>query len=130
MRPTVRMVSVVCSVASTRWPVSAALSAISIVSSSRISPTKMTSGSWRSAARNAAAKLAVSIPISRWLMLDIWSLCMNSIGSSTVTMCSERVALRCAIMLAIDVLLPFPAAPTTSTIPFCFSTSSRVTGIG
>ena len=33
-------------------------------------------------------------------------------------------------MLAIDVLLPLPAAPTTSTIPFCFSASSRVTGIG
>ena len=55
---------------------------------------------------------------------------MNSIGSSTVTMCSERVAFRCAIMLAIEVLLPLPAAPTTRTIPFCFSTSSFVTGIG
>ena len=90
----------------------------------------MTSGSWRSAARSAAAKLAVSMPTSRWLMLDIRSLCMNSIGSSTVTMCSARVAFRCAIMLAIDVLFPLPAAPTTSTIPFCFSTSSLVTGIG
>ena len=38
MRPTVRIVSVVWRVASTRWPVSAALSAISIVSSSRIFP--------------------------------------------------------------------------------------------
>ncbi len=90
----------------------------------------MTSGSCRSAARSAAAKLTVSMPISRWLMLAIWSLWMNSIGSSTVTMWSGRVAFRCPIMLAIEVLLPLPAAPTTSTIPFCFSQSSRETGIG
>ena len=51
MRLTVRPQSLVCSVAITRCPVSAALRAISIVSSSRISPTKMTSGSCRSAAR-------------------------------------------------------------------------------
>ena len=47
----------VWSVESTRWPVSAALSAMSIVSSSRISPTRITSGSWRSAARSASAKV-------------------------------------------------------------------------
>ena len=39
-------------------------------------------------------------------------------GSSTVTMCSACVALRCAIIAAIDVLLPLPAAPTTRTMPF------------
>ena len=33
-------------------------------------------------------------------------------------------------MLATDVLLPLPAAPTTSTIPFWRSASSRVTGMG
>ena len=43
----------VCSVPKTRWPVSAAVSAIAIVSRSRISPTRITSGSWRSAARSA-----------------------------------------------------------------------------
>ena len=46
----------VCSVASTRWPVSAAVSAVEIVSRSRISPTRITSGSWRSAPRSASAK--------------------------------------------------------------------------
>ena len=52
-RATVRVTSCVCSVDSTRWPVSEARRAMSMVSSSRISPTRMTSGSWRSAARRA-----------------------------------------------------------------------------
>ena len=39
--------SFVCSVDRTRWPVSAALTAISAVSKSRISPTRMMFGSWR-----------------------------------------------------------------------------------
>ena len=47
MRDTVEATSVVCSVESTRCPVSAAASAIRIVSGSRISPTTMTSGAWR-----------------------------------------------------------------------------------
>ena len=46
-RVTVDGASLVCSVESTRWPVSAALTAISAVSKSRISPTMMMSGSWR-----------------------------------------------------------------------------------
>ena len=49
--------SLVCSVESTRWPVSAALTAISAVSKSRISPTRMMFGSWRRNERSAAAKL-------------------------------------------------------------------------
>ncbi len=39
--------SLVCRVEKTRWPVSDAWIAISAVSTSRISPTMMTSGSWR-----------------------------------------------------------------------------------
>ena len=46
----------VCRVAKTRWPVSAAVSAVEIVSRSRISPRRITSGSWRSAPRSASAK--------------------------------------------------------------------------
>ena len=57
MRSTVLDALCVCSVPRTRWPVSAAVSAIAIVSRSRISPTRITSGSWRSAARSASAKL-------------------------------------------------------------------------
>ena len=50
----------VCSVESTRCPVSAASSAISMVSLSRISPTRITLGACRNAARKASAKLGVS----------------------------------------------------------------------
>ena len=56
MRSTVFDASMVCSVENTRWPVSAAVSAISIVSRSRISPTRITFGACRSAARSAARK--------------------------------------------------------------------------
>src|SRR3954469_17794961 len=45
--------STVWSVESTRWPVSAADRAVWTVSSSRISPTRMTSGAWRSTRRSA-----------------------------------------------------------------------------
>ena len=53
MREMVSVASSVCSVESTRWPVSAAVSAVSMVSESRISPTRITSGSWRSALLSA-----------------------------------------------------------------------------
>ena len=45
MRLTVPWAPVVCSVPNTTWPVSAAVMAASIVSKSRISPTRITSGS-------------------------------------------------------------------------------------
>ena len=45
MRLMVSVASIVCNVEMTRWPVSAAESAASAVSLSRISPMKMTSGS-------------------------------------------------------------------------------------
>ena len=51
MRLTVAEALEVCSVLRTRWPVSPAPNTISIVSRSRISPTKMTFGAWRMAAR-------------------------------------------------------------------------------
>ena len=67
----VSVASRVWSVENTRWPVSAACRAVSIVSMSRISPTRMTSGSWRSALRRAWANERVSLPISRWLRIDL-----------------------------------------------------------
>ena len=75
--------SLVCSVDSTRWPVSAALTAISAVSKSRISPTRMMLGSWRRKARSAEAKLSpICSFIWTWLMPASW----NSTGSSAVMM--------------------------------------------
>src|SRR6266478_1717709 len=55
----VSVASRVCKVEKTKWPVSAASSAVEIVSRSRISPTRMTSGSWRKAARKAVENVAV-----------------------------------------------------------------------
>ena len=49
---------------------SAAEIAASMVSRSRISPTRITSGSCRSARRNASEKDGTSGPISRWVMTD------------------------------------------------------------
>ena len=50
--------SLVCSVVSTRWPVSADSIAIWAVSRSRISPTMITSGSARTIERSPAAKVS------------------------------------------------------------------------
>ena len=110
-------VSCVCSVANTRWPVSAAVIAVPIVSRSRISPTRITSGSWRSAAFSASAKLVASAPSSRWLTMHFLCWCRNSIGSSIVMMCSSRVALITSISDASVVDLPEPVGPVTSTSP-------------
>src|SRR5881392_342338 len=75
--------SVVWSVENTRCPVSAALSAVSSVSISRISPIRITSGACRSTWRSAALNESVSFPTSRCEMLDRLSRCRNSIGSSS-----------------------------------------------
>ena len=63
MRLIVWPVSIVCSVLSTRWPVSAAFRPISTVSRSRISPTRMIFGRLRKAARRPLAKVSKSLPI-------------------------------------------------------------------
>ena len=75
--------SLVCSVDSTRWPVCAALIAMSAVSRSRISPTMMMSGSCRRNARSAAAKVRPAFSLTlTWLMPGSWI----SAGSSAVEM--------------------------------------------
>ena len=75
--------SFVCSVESTRWPVSAALMAISAVSKSRISPTRMMFGSWRRNDRSVAAKFnPIDSFICTWLIPGR----LNSTGSSAVMM--------------------------------------------
>ena len=128
MRSTVCGASWVWSVAKTRWPVSAAVRAVPIVSMSRISPTRITSGSWRSAAFRPAAKDGASWPISRWLTMQRLWRCRNSIGSSIVRMCSSRVSLISLISEASEVDLPEPVGPVTRTIPRGFLANSRTTG--
>ena len=119
--------SCVWSVAKTRWPVSAAVSAVPIVSMSRISPTRITSGSWRSAAFSASEKDGASEPSSRWLTMQRLCECRNSIGSSMVMMCSSRVSLISLISEASVVDLPEPVGPVTSTIPRGFLPKLRTT---
>ena len=128
MRSTVCGASCVCSVAKTRWPVSAAVRAVPIVSMSRISPTRMTSGSWRRAALRPSAKLGASAPSSRWLTMQRLWLCRNSIGSSIVRMCSSRVSLISLMIEASVVDLPEPVGPVTSTRPRGFLAKVRMTG--
>ncbi len=75
--------SFVCSVESTRCPVSAACTALSAVSPSRISPTITMSGSWRSTVRSVEAKvMSICGRTCTWLK----SSNTISIGSSIVTM--------------------------------------------
>ena len=129
IRLTVSVAFSVWRVEKTRWPVSAACSATDIVSGSRISPTRMTSGSSRSAARSATAKLVESWPISRWLTTQLISSCMNSIGSSIVMMWSFRLRLMKSTIAASVVDLPEPVMPVQRTSPRrCIESCSRTGG--
>ena len=69
----------------------AAVSAVSIVSRSRISPTRITSGSWRSAPFSAPGKDWASDADLALVDDALLVRCRNSIGSSIVRMCSSRV---------------------------------------
>ena len=75
--------SLVCSVESTRWPVSAASIAICAVSRSRISPTMMMSGSARIIERRPAANVRPAFLLTwTWVSPSSW----YSTGSSIVMM--------------------------------------------
>src|SRR3569623_1644429 len=107
----------VCSVPNTRWPVSAAVIARRIVSRSRISPTRMQSGSSRSAERSALENDSVIGPTSRWFSRHFLDSCRNSIGSSSVRLWPYSVSFRWLIIAARVVDLPEPVGPVTSTMP-------------
>ena len=117
----------VCRVERTRWPVSAAVSTVCIVSTSRISPTMITSGSWRNEFFSASRKLGVSVPTSRCEMAAVLSWKRNSIGSSMVTMCSGSLSETCEIIAASVVDLPEPVGPVTSTRPSGMAVRSLMT---
>ena len=117
MRSTVFAAELVCRVPNTRWPVSAAVRASRIVSRSRSSPTRMTSGSSRSAERSASPKPRVCRWISRWLTRHFRLRWTNSIGSSMVRMCPRSDAFLWSIIAASVVDLPEPVGPVTSTTP-------------
>ena len=77
----------------------------------------MTLGAWRRAARRARAKVWVSLPTSRWLMVDMAWGWRYSIGSSMVMMWTALSWLILLMMAARVVDLPEPVGPVTSTIP-------------
>ena len=62
-------------------------------------------------AAHARPNDAVSIPTSRWLMIDGRSRCRYSIGSSIVTMCRDLVSLMWLMIAASVVDLPEPVVP-------------------
>ncbi len=113
-RVTALEASLVCSVASTRWPVSEACTAICAVSASRISPIMITSGSWRSRARRVRAKVR-SILALTW----VWPMPASSYstGSSTVRMLVVEVSSRPRAAYSV-VVFPEPVGPVTSTMPW------------
>ena len=85
-------VSWVCSVAKTRWPVSAAVSAVR----DRLQVAHLADEDHVGvlAQRGAAARRrrsGASAPSSRWLTMHFLCVWRNSIGSSIVMMCSSRV---------------------------------------
>ena len=87
-RVTVAAALLVCTVDSTRWPVSEAWIDICAVSRSRISPTMMMSGSWRSMERRPCAKVRPIFGCTWiWLTPTSW----YSIGSSTVKILRSAV---------------------------------------
>ena len=128
MRLTASYVEFVCSVANTRCPVSAMVSAASMVSRSRISPMRMMSGSWRSTYLSAVGNDAVSAPTSRWLTMHFLWWWMYSTGSSMVMMCAWRVPLMRSSIAASVVDLPEPVGPVSNTRPFCRFVNSRTIG--
>ncbi len=110
--------STVWRVLKTRWPVSAALSPISTVSLSRISPTKMIFGACLSAARRPLANVSKSVPISLWLNVAFLCGCWNSTGSSRVTTWTDLLSFISLRSAAREVVFPVPVAPVTSIVPF------------
>ena len=111
MRLIVSVASRVCSVLITRWPVSAAVSAVSIVSKSRISPTRITSGSWRSA-RAQRGREALRVDADLALIHD-----RAAVADQELDRILDRhdVLVRCALMWSIIaasvVDLPEPVVP-------------------
>ena len=111
-------------------PVSEAVIASEIVSRSRISPTRMTSGSSRSAALSARANEAVWCGTCRWFTSASLFWWTNSTGSSTVMMWQGRVSLIRSMSAASVVDFPHPDGPVTRTSPCVSFMMSETVGPG
>ncbi len=107
----------VCRVEKIRWPVSAAVMAVWIVGQSRISPTMITSGSWRIRFFRASGKLGVSVPTSRCETAALPYGKRYSIGSSIVMTWTGRVSITDWMIAASVVDFPEPVGPVMRTNP-------------
>ena len=126
MRSSAWLVEFACSVHITRWPVSAKAIACSIVSRSRTSPIRITSGAWRSVFFSATCQVSQSTPTSRCEMMQFLCGCTYSIGSSIVMMWPFEFSLRYPTIAASEVDLPEPVAPTTMMMPRLAIASSLI----
>ena len=106
--------SVACSDESTKWPVSADCTAIRAVSTSRISPTRMTSGSWRRIDLSPPAKVMPACSLI-WIWLIEWK--TYSTGSSIVMMLRSAVSISPSEAYSV-VVLPPPVGPAQITMPY------------
>ena len=119
-RITAEGASLVCSVDSTRWPVSDASTAICAVSRSRISPTMMMSGSWRRNERRAVAKVR---PAFLLICTCETPASWYSTGSSTVMMFFSTELILCRTEYSV-VVLPDPVGPVVRNMPLGWATIS------
>ncbi len=117
-----------CTVAKTWWPVSAARRAIRIVSLSRSSPTRITSGSCRSACLSPCSNDGVSWPTSSCEIMAFWLVCTYSTGSSIVMILQRNELLSRSTIAARVVLLPLPVVPVSRVIPRSDRVMSRKHG--
>ena len=108
------MASFVCKVEKTKCPVNAARIAISVVSTSRISPTITTFGSPRKILLNPAAKVRL---ISGFTAICTTPGILFSTGSSIVTI-RRSFVFRDAKKVYSVVDFPDPVGPVIKTIPF------------
>ena len=91
----------------------AARKAMAAVSSSRISPTRMISGSWRSMERMPPAKSSLAVALAEvCLIMEVG----YSTGSSRVMMLTDSVFRNCKIEYKV-VVLPLPVGPVTRMRP-------------
>ena len=106
---------------------SAARRAIRIVSLSRSSPTRITSGSCRKACLSPCSNEGVSWPSSSCEIIAFWLVCMYSTGSSIVMILQRKELLIRSTIAARVVLLPLPVVPVSRVIPRSDSVMSRST---
>ena len=114
--------SFVCRVERTRWPVRDAWMAICAVAMSRISPTRIRSGSCRRKARRTIGKSRpMASLIGIWMMPSI----SYSTGSSAVSTLESMVLISRRAAYSV-VVLPAPVGPVTMKMPLGLWTVSRI----